>query len=176
MALHFTLDYSTMTLLHSSLLYITLPWFYFTLPFINQPWFYFTVLDSTALYNGSTSLYLTLLLISFDWLEFTYRIPLRWFEFAFECFESRSNASNLVSNGLNPFGMVWICIRMFRIPFRWLEFAFRECFESCLQIGIRIPFKFAFELFESHSNLHSNCSNPIRTCIHESPSLVPRLS
>ena len=48
--------------------------------------------------------------------------PLEWFEFAFECVESRLNGSKLLSNGSNP-------VRMLRIPYEWLEFAF-ESFES----------------------------------------------
>ena len=40
------------------------------------------------------------------------RIPSEWFEFAFYCFESRSNGSNLRSNGLEqPCLLVQICIR-----------------------------------------------------------------
>ena len=52
-----------------------------------------------------------------------------WFEFVLECFESRSNGSNLHSNGSNPVRIVWICIRMVRIPFEWFKFPF-GCFNS----------------------------------------------
>ena len=38
------------------------------------------------------------------------RNPFEWFEFAFKCFESLSNGSNLYSNASNPFRMVRICI------------------------------------------------------------------
>ena len=78
------------------------------------------------------------------------RIPVEWFEFAFDCFiecfefaleslESLSKDSNLHSNGYNPCRMVPICIRLLRMSF--------ECFQ------------FAFEWLESvlnGSNLHSN--------------------
>ena len=57
------------------------------------------------------------------------RIPFEWFEFAFQCFESISNGSNLNSNASNPFRMVRICISMLRIHFEWFEFEF-ECFQS----------------------------------------------
>ena len=87
------------------------------------------------------------------------RIPFDWFEFAFECFKSLSNGSNVHSNGSNPFRKIRICIsnasnpfqivriwiRKLRIPFEWFEFAF-ECFES----------------LSNGSNLHSNASNPFR--------------
>ena len=49
-----TLLYNRYTSLHLTL-YISLPWLYLTLP-----WFYFTLPDSTLLYHGSTSFYLTL--------------------------------------------------------------------------------------------------------------------
>ena len=92
------------------------------------------------------------------------RIPFEWFGFAFECFESLSNRSNLDSNASNPFLLVRICIRILQIPFRWLGFAF-ESFEwcsnfysnpflivrICIQM-LRIPFEFTFECFESLSN------------------------
>ena len=68
------------------------------------------------------------------------QIPFDWFEFAFECIESRSNGSKLLSNGSNPVRMVRICI-----PFERLEFAF-ECFKS----------------HSSGLNLHLNPSNPVR--------------
>ena len=70
------------------------------------------------------------------------QIPIEWFEFTFERFESLSNGSNLDLNASNPFGMVRIYIRMFRIPFEWLEFG--------------------FECFKSHLNFHSNTSNLVR--------------
>ena len=56
------------------------------------------------------------------------RISFEWFEFAFECFESLSNGSNLHSNASNPFQMVKICIRTLRILLKGFLFAF-ECFE-----------------------------------------------
>ena len=76
-----------------------------------------------------------------------------WLAFAFKCFDSRSNSSNLRSND-----GIWL---------EWFEFAF-ECFES-LRIWIQmlqISFEwleFAFKHFESRSNswnLHSNGENP----------------
>ena len=70
------------------------------------------------------------------------RIPFEEFEFAFECYESLSNASNLQSNASNPFRMVQMCIGMVRISFEWFEFGF-ESFKSVL----------------NDSNLHSNASN-----------------
>ena len=93
------------------------------------------------------------------------RIPIEWLEFAFECFESLSNASNLHSIDSNPSRMVRICIRMLRIPFEWLEFAF-ECFES-LSNGSNFHSN-ASNPFKNGSNLHSNDSNPyrmVRICI-----------
>jgi len=54
-SLYWTLHYSTMAVLHSTRLYITLTWLYFTLHAL--PYLYLTVLDSTLLYHGSTSLY-----------------------------------------------------------------------------------------------------------------------
>ena len=78
------------------------------------------------------------------------RIPFEWFEFAFECFKSLSNTSNLHSNPSNLFQMVLICFLMLRIPFEWLEFRF-ECFES----------------LSNNSSLHFNASNPfwiVRIC------------
>ena len=71
-------------------------------------------------------------------------IPFELFEFAFKCFESLSNGSNLDSIASNSFRMVRICIRMLRIPFERLEFAF-ECFDSRLK----------------GSNVHSNDSTLI---------------
>ena len=41
-------------------------------------------------------------------------IPFEWFEFAFECVESHSNGSKLLSNGSIP-------VRMVRILFEWFE-------------------------------------------------------
>ena len=87
------------------------------------------------------------------------QIPFEWFEFAFECVESRSNGlkvllngSNPASNGLNlhlnpsnPVRIVGIGIRMSRIPFEWLDLAF-ECFESR----------------SNGSNFDLNASNPVR--------------
>ena len=84
------------------------------------------------------------------------RIPFKWFEFAFECFESFSNGSNFHSNASNPFRMIQISIR---IPFEWYEFAF-ECFESILN-----GYNFSCECLEYRSkglNLHSNASNLVR--------------
>ena len=72
------------------------------------------------------------------------RTPFELFEFAFECFESLLNGSNLIKNASNNF-------RMLRILFEWFEFAF-ECFES----------------LSNGSNLHLNASNPfrmVRICI-----------
>ena len=69
-------------------------------------------------------------------------------EFAFECFESRSNGWNLHSNASNPIRMVGNCIQTLRIQSEWFEFA--------------------FEWFESQSNgaklqsNGSNGSNPVR--------------
>ena len=73
-----------------------------------------------------------------------HRMPFEWIKFVFECFkshwsgsnwhskasksfDSRSNGSNFLSNGLNRVRVVRICFRMFRIPFDWFEFAFK-CF------------------------------------------------
>ena len=39
------------------------------------------------------------------------RIPLEWYEFAFECFEFLSNGLNLRSNASNPFRIFRICIK-----------------------------------------------------------------
>ena len=80
------------------------------------------------------------------------RIPFKWFEFGFECFES--------------FLTVRICIRVLQIPFEWLEFAF-EFFNSCIRI-LRILFEwfqFPFEWLESLSNgenMHLNTSNLVQ--------------
>ena len=40
-----------------------------------------------------------------------------------------SNGSSFHSNTLNPFRVVWILIGLLHIPFKWLKFAF-ECFEA----------------------------------------------
>ena len=72
-------------------------------------------------------------------------MPFEWLEFAFKCFESLSNGSNLHLNASNPFRMVSIYIRMLQIPYEWFEFAF-ECFES----------------LSNGSNLHLNASNSFR--------------
>ena len=88
-SLYLILHSSAMTLLHTTLFYITAPWLYFiicdctiallhsTSLYIILPRLYFLPLHSTAfyhgstvIYNGSTSLYLTLLL-SIPWLRFT---------------------------------------------------------------------------------------------------------
>ena len=72
------------------------------------------------------------------------QISFEWFEFAFQCFESPLNGSNLHSNALNSDRMDWI-------PFEWVEFAF-ECFKSHSNGS------------NWHSyglNLHSIVSNPI---------------
>ena len=92
-------------------------------------------------------------------------------EFAFQCFESLSNGSNLLSNASNLFRMVRIGFeyieslsnasnpfRIVRIPFEWFEFAF-ECFESrvvriwmqMLQITFEL-LEYAFECIESLSS------------------------
>ena len=70
-------------------------------------------------------------------------IPFQWLEFAFECFESLSNGSNLILNATNPSRMVGIWIRMFRIPFESFEFAF-----EMLLIPFEL-FEFDFECCES---------------------------
>ena len=108
------------------------------------------------------------------------RIPFKWLEFAFKCFESRSKGSNLHWNASNPFRMVKICIWVFQVLFEWFQFVFewlefgfkcdeflsngyRICFPMC-RIGFEW-FKFALECFESFSNgenSHSNASNLIR--------------
>ena len=56
------------------------------------------------------------------------QVSFEGWEFAYECFESLSNHSNLHSKASPPNRMVRIYIRMLRIHSR-LEFAF-ECFES----------------------------------------------
>ena len=145
-----------MVLLHSSLLYITLPWFYFTV--------YLTLLLCTmALLDASSLVRLA-------------RICIWVVRISFNGSNLHSNASNLVSNGLNSFGMVRICIRfpfsmvriciqIVRIPFEWFELKFQfkslsngsNC-SRMVQISFEL-FKFAFECFESLSNgssLHLN--------------------
>ena len=106
------------------------------------------------------------------------------FEFAFTCFESLSNGSNLDSNALNPVWMVWICIRIvlifirsFKFAFESFEFAFAQSLSNGSNLHsnaskgiqmLRITFEclqFHFQCFESvskGSNLHSNASNPFR--------------
>ena len=66
--------------------------------------------------------------IPVEWLEFGVEL-FESFEFAFECFESLLNGSNLISNSANHFRTVRICFQILRMFFKWLEFAF-ECFES----------------------------------------------
>ena len=56
------------------------------------------------------------------------RIPLKWLEFALECFKSISITLNLHLNASNPFKMVRICIQMLQIHLKY-EFRF-EWFES----------------------------------------------
>ena len=76
------------------------------------------------------------------------QIPFEWFKFgfAFECFESLSNDSNLVFEDFeSPFQMVRIWFRILQISFEWSEFAF-QCFKSLL----------------NSSNLYSNPSNPFQ--------------
>ena len=99
------------------------------------------------------------------------RISFKWFEFGFECFESLSNVSNLLSNAANPFRMVWICIRMLPSPFECYKFG--SCASNLVRmLEIRFEWlEFAFEGFESlssASNVDSNASNPfvmLRICI-----------
>ena len=80
------------------------------------------------------------------------RIPFEWFEFGFKCLESLSNSSNLHSHAWNLFRMVRNCIRMLWIFFEWLQ----------LHFNASHPFQmlqFAFEPFQSRSNLHLNALN-----------------
>ena len=111
-SLYYTLHYSTMVLLHSTRLYITLPWLYFTLhnstmaillstwQYIIIPWLYFllldpnsdtmslyfTLLDSTLLHYGSTSLYWTLHYSTMTPLHSTrHYITLPWHYFTLHC-------------------------------------------------------------------------------------------
>ena len=72
------------------------------------------------------------------------RMAFERFTFAFEWLESLSNASNLHSNGLNPFRMVQICIHCLE-SFRMLQSSIRM---------VRIPFEW--------SNFHSIASNLVR--------------
>ena len=106
-------------------------------------------------------------------------------EFAFECFKSRSNSSNLHSSVSNLVEMFTICIR---IPFEWFEFAI-ECYKSLSNATnpfrmVRLasnaswmfriwfwmlwtPFK-CFQFGLNGYNLHSNALNPfqmVRICI-----------
>ena len=81
------------------------------------------------------------------------RIPFEWLEFTFECFESLSNGLHLNSKAWNPFRMIRICIQMLQIFCERLEFAFEWL-------------EFAFEWFKSRSkklNLHLNALNHIWT-------------
>ena len=90
-------------------------------------------------------------------------------EFAFECFETLTNGSNLHSNDSNPYRMFRICITILRITFESLEFAF-ECFESLSNASIfhsnaSNPFKwfeFTFECFEFVSNASNLYSNALK--------------
>ena len=66
------------------------------------------------------------------------QISFEWLQFAFECFESHSNASN-------PIRIVRICIQILPIPFKLFEFGFEQ-----------------FEFLSNCQNLHSNSSNPFR--------------
>ena len=90
------------------------------------------------------------------------RIPFEWLEFAFECFKSLSNGSNLNSNASNLFRMAQICIRMLRNPFEWFEFAF-ECFESLSYVSNLIDFLGIFKNREGRATLRS----PIGFCWFE---------
>ena len=90
----------------------------------------------------------------------TLQIPFEWFEFAFECFESLSNGSNLHSNSSNPVRIVRICIRILQIPFELFEFPFAR-FESLSNGSNLTPFE-RFESLSNLSNLHSNASYPVR--------------
>ena len=72
-----------MALFQTTRLYITTARLHSTRLYIRLPWLYFTLLDSTLLYNGSTSIYYTLyystmallqsprLYITLPWLYFT---------------------------------------------------------------------------------------------------------
>ena len=144
--------------------------------------------------NISTSLWFTyklhnqlksrIIFAVFMWTQSLTPLSFEWLEFAFKCFESHSNGSNLYSNASNPFWIVRICIWMLRISFEWLAFAL-ECFGSLsngsnLHLSASNPFqmvrtwiqmlpisfewlKFALECSETlsnGSNLHLNASNP----------------
>ena len=76
---------------------------------------------------------ISMLRIPFEFALKCFKIWFELFEFAFECFESLSNGSNLHSKASNPFQTVRIWMQMLRIPFKWFEFGF-ECFE-CLSNG-----------------------------------------
>ena len=73
------------------------------------------------------------------------RIPFKWLEFAFECFESLSKGYNLQWNDSNLFRMVRSWILKIRIAFEWFEFGFES-----------------FECFSNRSNLLSNAVNLFR--------------
>ena len=95
-----------------------------------------------------------------------------FFEFPFDCFESRSNASSLHSKSENLCRMVRNCIRLLRILFECFQFTF-EWLESLpnglncirlLQISFQC-FQYSFEWLESlskGSNLHLIDSNLVR--------------
>ena len=51
-------------------------------------------------------IWIQILRIPLEWLEFVFKCPFESLEFAFEFFQSLSNALNLHSNVLNPFRMV----------------------------------------------------------------------
>ena len=54
------------------------------------------------------------------------QIHFEWLDFAFKCFKSFMNGSNLYMNSLNPFRIFRICIQMLQIWLKWLEFAFES--------------------------------------------------
>ena len=66
-------------------------------------------------------IWIRMLRMPFEWFEIAcfescskgyirmLRIPFESFKFGFECFQSHSTGSNLHSNALNPFLIVWIC-------------------------------------------------------------------
>ena len=111
------------------------------------------------------------------------QIPYEWFEFAFECFKSLSNGSNLIwmvriwiSNASNIIRMVWIWFRMVRIPLEWFEFVFEwlESLSNSFEYAfanfvrlvririVKIPFqwfKFEFKCFQCRSNSSNLVSN-----------------
>ena len=96
------------------------------------------------------------------------RILWVWLVFAFKCFNSHSNSSNLRSNdgiwlewfefAFECFESLRIWIRMLQIPFEWLEFAFIWNALNPFRIWIRMV-KIAFESLKFGSNLYSNGSN-----------------